>query len=195
LYDFGMLDRAADYLRRVMRALGPEIDKGRPIVVLEPSCASVFRDELRNLFPTEPRAIQLSSQTFLFGEFLTQHAPGYQPPRLSERVLLHSHCHERAVLKSGADATLFRQMGADVQTLDAGCCGMAGPFGFEADKFPISRAIGERALLPAVRQAEADTIVVSNGFSCREQIVHGTARRVMHTAEVLKDAMTTDRAQ
>jgi Fe-S oxidoreductase len=195
LYDFGMLDRAAHYLHRVMRALGPEIDQGWPIVVLEPSCASVFRDELRNLFPTEPRAIRLSNQTFLFGEFLAQHAREYEPPRLPQRVLLHSHCHEKAVLKSGADAALFRRMGADVQTLDSGCCGMAGPFGFEADKFLISRAIGERALLPAVRHAKADTIIVSNGFSCREQIVQGTARRVMHTAEVLSDAMKTRRAQ
>ena len=186
LYDFGMLDRAADYLRRVMQALGPEIDEGRPIVVLEPSCASVFRDELRNLFPSDARAIGLSKQTFLLGEFLAQHAADYAPPRLPRRVLLHHHCHQKAVMKTAPDAALLRRMGADVQTLDAGCCGMAGPFGFQADRFPVSQAIGERALLPAVRQAEADTVIVSDGFSCREQIVQSAGRRAIHLAEVLQ---------
>ena len=186
LYDFGMLDRAADYLRRIMQVLGPEIDEGRPIVVLEPSCASVFRDELKNLFPADARAIALSRQTFLLGEFLTEHAPGYAPPRWPQRILLHNHCHQKAVLRAGPDTTLLRRMGADVETLDAGCCGMAGPFGFQAEKFPVSQAIGERALLPAVRQADANTVIVSDGFSCREQMAQSAGRRAIHLAEVLQ---------
>ena len=126
-----------------------------PIVVLEPSCASVFRDELRNLFPDHPRAARLRSQTFLLSEFLERHAPGYEPPRLSRKVLLHGHCHQKALMKMTHEESLLRKMGADLQSLDSGCCGMAGPFGFEREKYAISQAVGERVLLPAVRQASA----------------------------------------
>lgn len=192
LYDFGMLDRAVHYLQRILQALGQEIDDGRPIVVLEPSCASVFRDELRNLLPSDPRAARLGRQTFLLGEFLEQHAPGFQPPPLQQKILLHSHCHHKAIMTPGAEAGLLRRIGADVQVLDAGCCGMAGPFGFDEDKFEVSRAIGERALLPTVRQADAASLIVSDGFSCREQIAQGTKRRAMHLAEILQLALARD---
>ena len=99
LYDFGMLDKAKQYLRRVLTVLGPRIDAGVPIVVLEPSCASVFRDELHNLFPADERATRLQSQTFLFSEFLQRYAPEYQPPQLARKVLLHGHCHHKALMK------------------------------------------------------------------------------------------------
>jgi Fe-S oxidoreductase len=190
LYDFGMLDRATAYLRRILGVLGPSIDAGLPLVVLEPSCASVFRDELRNLFPTESRASRLERQTFLLGELLEQRAPGYQPPKLDRRVLLHSHCHHKAIMKTGAEMAVLRRMGTDLQVLESGCCGMAGPFGFDADKFAVSQAIGERALLPAVRREPSDTLVVTDGFSCREQIAQGTGRRAMHFAELLQFALT-----
>ena len=173
-------------LEQTVKALQPYVEADIPIVGIEPSCVAVFRDELRNLFPSDARAIGLSKQTFLLGEFLAQHAADYAPPRLPRRVLLHHHCHQKAVMKTAPDAALLRRMGADVQTLDAGCCGMAGPFGFQADRFPVSQAIGERALLPAVRQAEADTVIVSDGFSCREQIVQSAGRRAIHLAEVLQ---------
>ena len=94
-----MIDRAKSYLRRIMQILGKEIDAGLPIVVLEPSCASVFRDELQNLFPAEERATRLRHQTFLLSEFLETHAPGYHPPELSGKVLLHGHCHHKALMK------------------------------------------------------------------------------------------------
>ena len=100
LYDFGMLDKAKEYLQRILSALRAQIDAGIPIVVLEPSCASVFRDELRNLFPADARAARLRSQTFLLSEFLEHHAPGYQPPRLARKVLLHGHCHHKALMKN-----------------------------------------------------------------------------------------------
>jgi len=192
LYDFGMLDRAKAYLQRVMDGLGPQIDAGVPIVVLEPSCASVFRDELRNLFPTDPRAEKLRKQTFLLSEFLERHAPGFQPPRLERSVLLHGHCHHKAVMKMTDEESLLRKMGAQVTSPDAGCCGMAGPFGFDAGKFDVSIAIGERVLLPSVRKAGAETIIVSDGFSCREQIHQGTGRRAMHLAEAIQMALSTD---
>jgi FAD/FMN-containing dehydrogenase/Fe-S oxidoreductase len=186
LYDFGMLDTAKEYLRRILEVLAAEIDAGLPVVVLEPSCASVFRDELHNLFPTDARAERLRKQTFLLSEFLEKHAPGYQPSRLPRRVLLHGHCHQKALMKMTAEESLLRKMGTDLQLLDSGCCGMAGPFGFEKDKFQVSQAVGERVLLPAVRNAAPDTLIVSDGFSCREQIAQGTGRRAIHLAEALK---------
>jgi FAD/FMN-containing dehydrogenase/Fe-S oxidoreductase len=189
LYDFGMLDKAKLYLQRIMHVLASEIDAGLPIVVLEPSCASVFRDELRNLFPDDARADRLRSQTFLLSEFLQKHAPGYQPPHLSQKLLLHGHCHQKAIMKMTDEEALLRRTGSEVKALDAGCCGMAGPFGFAREKYAVSQAIGERVLLPAVRQAEPNTLIVSDGFSCREQIFQATGREAVHLAEVLQSAI------
>jgi Fe-S oxidoreductase len=190
LYDFGMLDRARRYLQRVMDDLGPHIDAGTPVVVLEPSCASVFRDELRGLFPSHARAERLGKQTFLLSEFLEHHAPAFQPPRLERTILLHGHCHHKALMKMTDEESLLRRMGAAVTAPDAGCCGMAGPFGFDEDKFAVSMAIGERMLLPAVRKAPADTLIVADGFSCREQIRQGTGKQAMHLAEVMQLALS-----
>ena len=186
LYDFGMLDEAKKYLQRIMQELREEIDAGLPIVVLEPSCASVFRDELHNLFPTDVRAGRLRKQVFLLGEFLQKQAPGYEPPRLSRKVLLHGHCHQKAIMRMEEEEALLRKMGCDLQSLDSGCCGMAGPFGFEKDKYAISQLVGERDLLPAVRQASEETLIVSDGFSCREQIFQATGRRAIHLAEAIQ---------
>jgi FAD/FMN-containing dehydrogenase/Fe-S oxidoreductase len=193
LYDFGMLDRAKAYLQGILNALAAEIDAGMPIVVLEPSCASVFRDELQNLFPGEPRAQRLGRQTYLLGEFL-----GEKASHLSFRVhkqttaLLHRHCHEKALLKPltkpNATEALLRQAGFDVSAPDTGCCGMAGPFGFAKEKYEVSQAIGERVLLPAVRGAAPDTLIISDGFSCREQIRQATGKRAVHLAEALHGA-------
>jgi Fe-S oxidoreductase len=166
--------------------LSSQIDAGVPIVVLEPSCASVFRNELCNLFPTDARAARLRSQTFLLSEFLEHNAPGYSPPKLDRKVLLHGHCHHKALMKLDDEESLLRKMGADLQSIDSGCCGMAGPFGFAKDKFAVSQAVGERVLLPAVRNAPPDALIVSDGFSCREQIFHATGRRAIHLAEAIQ---------
>jgi Fe-S oxidoreductase len=190
LYDFGLLDRAKDYLRSILDALGDQIDAGVPLVVLEPSCASVFRDELRNLFPADARAIRLRSQTLLLAEFLESRPTAFQPPRLHRTVVLHGHCHQKAIMKMGDEESLLRKMGVELQSLDSGCCGMAGAFGFEADKFAVSQAIGERVLLPAVRAADAETLIVADGFSCREQIRQATGRRAIHVAEAIQLALT-----
>lgn len=186
LYDFGMIDRAKEYLRRILRALDKSITLGIPIVVLEPSCASVIRDELCNLFPSDHAAGQLRTQVFLLSEFLERHAPGYQFSRLSRKVLLHGHCHQKALMGMKDEESLLRRMGAELQSLDSGCCGMAGPFGFDKDKFAISQAIGERVLLPAVRAASPETLIVTDGFSCREQIFQSTGRRALHLAEAMQ---------
>jgi Fe-S oxidoreductase len=195
LYDFGMLDRARQYLLRVMNLLGNEIDAGIPIVILEPSCASVFRDELPNLFPNEPRAARLRKQTFLLSEFLEHHAPGFRPPQLSGKVLLHGHCHHKALMKFRDEEELVRKMGVDLQPLDSGCCGMAGSFGFEKNNYDVSLAIGERVLLPAVRETAVDTLIVSDGFSCREQIFQSTKRKAIHLAELLQLAAARSERQ
>jgi FAD/FMN-containing dehydrogenase/Fe-S oxidoreductase len=186
LYDFGMLDRAKQYLERIMSVLSAQIMAGIPIVVLEPSCASVFRDELRNLFPMDQRAIRLRSQTFLLSEFLERRAPGYEAPQLGQKVLLHGHCHHKSIMKMGDEESLLRKMGADLQSIDSGCCGMAGPFGFEKEKYAVSQAVGERVLLPAVRNTPEDALIVSDGFSCREQILQATGRKALHLAEVMQ---------
>jgi Fe-S oxidoreductase len=186
LYDFGFLDQARQYLKNILQRLGPQIDSGMPFVVLEPSCASVFRDELTNFFPSNERALRLAKQTFLLSEFLTRHVPAYQPPQLTGRqIVLHGHCHQKALMGMQDERSLLEATNAQVSTLDSGCCGMAGPFGFEKDKFEVSQALGERVLLPAVRSASPETILVTDGFSCREQIRQNTPRHAVHLAEVL----------
>jgi FAD/FMN-containing dehydrogenase/Fe-S oxidoreductase len=184
LYDFGMLGRARRYLRTVLDALASQLEAGTPIVVLEPSCASVFRDELLNFFPDDARAVRLAQQTYLLAEFLARHAPQYTPPSLAGRdVLLHGHCHQKSQMQ--AEQSLLERAGARVWMPDSGCCGMAGPFGFEKEKYAVSTALGERVLLPAVRAASPETLIVSDGFSCREQVGQLSSRRAMHLAEVL----------
>ena len=190
LYDFGMLDEAKKYLRRVLQSFSRQIDSNVAVVVLEPSCASVFRDELHNLFPADERADRLRRQTFLLSEFLEQHTAGYQPPRLLRKIMLHGHCHHKSLMKMSAEESLLRKMGADLRTIDSGCCGMAGPFGFEKGKFEVSQAIGERVLLPAVRQADPEVLIVTDGFSCREQILQATGRRAIHLAEAMQLALS-----
>ena len=184
LYDFGMLDTAKKYLLKVLDALTQQLQDGTPIVVLEPSCASVFRDELTNLLPNDPRAQKLRDQTFLLSEFLVKFAPDYQPPKIEEKIIVHGHCHHRSAMGMKDEMKLLQATGADVQLLDSGCCGMAGPFGFEEDKYEVSQTIGERVLLPAVRNNK-DAIIVSDGFSCCEQITQNTTARPKHLAEIL----------
>jgi FAD/FMN-containing dehydrogenase/Fe-S oxidoreductase len=191
LYDFGMLDTAKKYLLKTLNVLTPQLTAATPIVVLEPSCASVFRDELTNLLPNDPRALKLRDQTFLLSEFLIKHAPHYRPPQIDEKIIVHGHCHHRATMGMHDEVALLRLTGANVELLDSGCCGMAGPFGFEKDKFDLSQKLGERVLLPAVRD-NRKAITVSDGFSCCEQITQNTHARPMHLAEVLAQTPNPD---
>ena len=191
LYDFGMLDTAKQYLLKILDSLEAQLDTGTPIVVLEPSCASVFRDELTNLLPNDPRAAKLSKQTFLLSEFLIKFAPNYQPPQLTGKVIVHGHCHHRATMSMADEMTILRATGAEVELLDSGCCGMAGPFGFEKDKYEVSQKLGERVLLPAVR-ANTEATIIADGFSCCEQITQNTTTRPVHLAEVLAQTSHPD---
>jgi FAD/FMN-containing dehydrogenase/Fe-S oxidoreductase len=186
LYDYGMLDAAKAGLRHIMTALERDIEAGVPIVGLEPSCVAVFRDELRELFPGLENAKRLSTQTFLLSEFLQMH--GVRVPRLERRALVHGHCHHKAVMKMDAEEQVLGRVGLDCHLLDSGCCGMAGSFGFERDHYDVSMRAGERVLLPAVRSAPKDTLVIADGFSCRTQIAQATGRRALHLADVLEMA-------
>ncbi len=189
LYDHGMLDRAQALLLQILDELSPEIEAGIPIVGLEPSCVAVFRDELVNLFPHDERAQALSRQTFLLSEFLETFAKNVPLPRLGRKALLHGHCHHKSLMKMTAEEAVLRRLGVDFHSPAPGCCGMAGAFGFEQDKYDISIAIGELELLPAVRQAPADWLIIADGFSCREQIAQCSPRHALHLAEVLQMAL------
>ncbi len=185
LYDYGMLTTARRWLERILDSLRPEIRAGTPLVGLEPSCLAVFRDELCDLLPDDEDARRLRSQAFELGELLRERGADWPAPPLPYKALLQPHCHQRAVLAPEAEEELLRCVGLDLQTPDAGCCGMAGAFGFEKEHYSLSVRAGERVLLPAVRALPADALVVADGFSCREQIAQTTERRALHLAEVL----------
>jgi FAD/FMN-containing dehydrogenase/Fe-S oxidoreductase len=187
LYDHGLLRRAQALLLQILDELTPEIEAGIPIVGLEPSCVAVFRDELLNLFPHDKRAQALSRQTFLLSEFLE--ANKVPLPRIERKAILHGHCHQKSLMKMTAEESVLRRLGVDFQSPAPGCCGMAGSFGFEKDKYEVSMAIGELELLPAVRRAPADWLIIADGFSCREQISQATPRHALHLAEVLQMAV------
>jgi FAD/FMN-containing dehydrogenase/Fe-S oxidoreductase len=192
LYDFGLLGAARAYLARVLNRMAPAIEAGLPFIFLEPSCASVFKDELLELFPGDARARRLSENVWLLADFLTVHAPDFPAGNLAgSQILVHGHCHHKAVFGGPSnEIALLRKSGADVSLIEAGCCGMAGPFGFEADKIGVSKTIASQGLLPAVEACSPETIVVADGFSCREQINQLSGRTALHFAEVLAGAGT-----
>jgi FAD/FMN-containing dehydrogenase/Fe-S oxidoreductase len=186
LYDYGMLDTAKQWLGHTLRVLAPDIEAGVPVVGLEPSCVAVFRDEMRELLPDREDAKRLARQTLLLSEFLNQE--GFSYPKLHRRALVHGHCHHKAVMKMDADAAALHAMGVDATMLDSGCCGMAGSFGFERDHYDVSMQVGELVLLPQVRRARKDVLIVADGFSCRTQIAQATDRRALHLAELIEMA-------
>lgn len=189
LYDFGMLNLAKSLLVQIVDALGPEIEEGIPIVGLEPSCVAVFRDEAPNLFPFDEHIKRLAQNSFLFSEFLASRAKDYHPPKLHRKAMVHQHCHHKAVLGKEEESRLLADMEVDCEVLDSGCCGMAGSFGYEEGHYEVSMAVGERVLLPAVRQAPKDTLLIADGFSCRSQIAEATDRQALHPAQVLQMAV------
>jgi Fe-S oxidoreductase len=187
LYDYGFLRLAKRLLRRNVAALRATVRRGIPIVGLEPSCVATFRDELPALFPHDPDAQALAADVFTLAELLQERAPHWRPPALTARAIVHGHCHQKAVMGMRADRELLARVpGLDVTFLDSGCCGLAGSFGFEARHYDVSMACGELALLPAVREAGNETLVLADGFSCRNQIAHGTGRLALHLAQLLQ---------
>jgi FAD/FMN-containing dehydrogenase/Fe-S oxidoreductase len=188
LYDFGMLDHARKMLRDILISMQGEIRQDIPVVGMEPSCVSVFRDELKRLFPYDEDARRLSKNAMTLSEFFVEHT-SFQFPRLSRKAIVHGHCHDKAVMKMKCDPELFKRIGLEFQIMDTGCCGMAGSFGFESEHYDVSVKCGERMLLPKVRETPQEVLVIADGFSCREQIEELARRRPLHTAEVLLKAL------
>jgi Fe-S oxidoreductase len=183
LYDWGMLDRAKALVTELLDTLEPHLNRGLKVVGLEPACVSAFHDEVPALFPKDPRAAALKKQSMLFGEFIE--AQNLPLPQLAGRALVQIHCHHHAVLQPDTEKKALARMGLDPQILPSGCCGMAGSFGFEAAKYEISTTIAGRALLPALEKAEPGTMLLADGFSCREQIEQLSGRKTLHLAEAI----------
>nr|WKF60063.1 hypothetical protein HUO10_004575 [Paraburkholderia busanensis] len=194
LYDFGLLERARELLTHIVDDLADDIAAGVPVVGLEPGCLSVFKDELLKQLPGHALAKQLSAQTFLFSDFVARQP--FEWPTLAADVIVHGHCHQKALFGMQGDAALLNKLGVTWKLLDTGCCGMAGSFGFNAAHRDLSEKIGEDTLFPAVRDAcsaNAETIVLTNGFSCREQIEQGTGQHTLHIAQLAQRALAAAR--
>ena len=190
LYDYGFLNAAKQLWKTMLGGLREHYRAGTPVVGLEPSCVAAFRDELPNLFPHDADAERLAQNVFTLAEFLTDEADDYEPPRLEQEALVHGHCHHKSIMGADPEKQLLEEVGLDFDDyVPASCCGMAGAFGFEEEHYDVSIQAGEHALLPAVRNAAEDTLLVTDGFSCREQIEQTTGRHALHTAEVLRQAM------
>jgi FAD/FMN-containing dehydrogenase/Fe-S oxidoreductase len=182
----GQLGVARRVLSRTVDVLHDDIRAGVPVVGLEPSCTAVFRSDGPELLDGNEDMRRLSRQTRTLAELLAERAPHWQPPQLGVEAVIQTHCHQHAVLGSDADDALMRRAGIDADRLSSGCCGLAGNFGFEAGHYDVSRAAGERVLLPRVRDAKLSTVVLADGFSCRTQIEQGdTGRTAVHLAELL----------
>ncbi len=186
LYEWGMLDRAKQYLHKVMHVLRDEIAAGTPIIGLEPACVSVFTEELPNLFPGHKAATRLSRQLYLLSDFLLEQAPHYQPPSLRQHTaLVHAHCHHKSLYGVESLQQILDRAELDYRMPETGCCGMAGSFGMEKGNYEVSVACAERALLPAIRDAGAATLIMTDGFSCRQQIEDLAGTHALHLADVL----------
>jgi Fe-S oxidoreductase len=184
-----MLDRVERLLRDLLDSLREPIRAGIPLVGFEPSCVAVFRDELTDLFPNDEDARKLNAQSFMLGDFLKKYAGDFRIPRLQRKAVVHGHCHHRSVIGLGDEEAVLKDVGLDFEVLEDTCCGMAGSFGFEAEHYEVSQAVGEHGTLPKVRQAGAETLIITDGFSCRQQIEQGTDRKPLHLAEVLQMAL------
>jgi len=189
LYDWGYLDEAKALWEQTFETLVGAIDGGLPIIALEPACTSAFKDELVGLFPHREEAAKLSKQVAQFSDFVAANFERFAVKRQGGRALVQAHCHHHAVIGFEAELQILQELGVDAERPPQGCCGMAGAFGFAAETHDVAMAIGERVLLPAVRDASPDMLIISDGFSCREQIEQGTGRTTIHLAELLEQRM------
>jgi FAD/FMN-containing dehydrogenase/Fe-S oxidoreductase len=193
LYDWGWLDAAKALWRNTFEVLRPEMEAGTPIIGLEPACVSAFRDELPGLFPGEERADRLTGSTSFLTEFLDREGVDIGRLRTGISALVQFHCHHHAVLDTAAERRVLDRLGLNYEVMASGCCGMAGSFGFEAEKYPVSMAAAERVLLPKLRAAPSGSLILANGFSCREQIEQGSGRPTLHIAELVTRALAPSR--
>jgi Fe-S oxidoreductase len=181
----GLVEQARREAERTLAALLPFIERGVPVVGLEPSCILGFRDEIPALLKTE-EARWLAARAMLFEEFIIGDVAALPLKPIGRRALLHGHCHQKAFgAMSDVERALKLVPGLPVESIESSCCGMAGAFGYGADTIEVSRKMAELSLLPAVRKAPDDAIIVADGTSCRHQIVDGTGREALHVARVL----------
>lgn len=189
-FDYGMLDLARRLYRRTLDRLRPAIRAGIPVVVCEPSCAASFADELVAMYPHDTDALRLAELTTTVGQLVDSAADRWPFEQLDRDVYLWRHCHQHAVLDVESDVRVLERLGCDVRVGETSCCGLAGSWGFEADKYDLSMRCAELELFPTLRTVDRDTAVVADGFSCRTQIAHGdTGRRATHLGELLRDAL------
>jgi Fe-S oxidoreductase len=190
----GQLGVAKRALRRSLDVLRPHLRAGTLVLGLEPSCTAVFRGDAEELFPDDQDVQRLRRQTVTLAELLHDRSPGWHPPQVPRTAHVQTHCHQHAVLGFDADTALLADAGVRVDVLDAGCCGLAGDFGFTRGHYDVSIACAERALLPAVRAADPDDAILADGFSCRTQIEQGDSagRRAVHLAELLRAGLRGD---
>lgn len=186
LYDFGMLERAKSWLKIILSELKPYIESGVPMVVLEPSCMAVFKDELINLLPQDPDAQRLSKQTFLLSEFIAENKKRFDFPKLNSKALIQIHCHQKAVKGETPEEEVMKSLGIEFEIPEPGCCGMAGAFGFEREHAAVSEQIGNKNLVPAVSAAPKETLIVADGFSCKQQVFQSTDRQALHLSELIQ---------
>jgi len=183
----GQLATGKRVLARTVAALADHVRSGGLVVGLEPSCTAVFRADAAELFPDDQDVLRLRDHVVTLAELLTEHTPGWQPPVLRRQVLAQVHCHQHAVMGWDADASLLETAGAQAEHLESGCCGLAGNFGFQPGHAQVSEACAERVLLPRLREAPAEAVVLADGFSCRTQIheLDSGGREAMHLSELL----------
>ena len=191
----GLVEKARAAARDCVERLIPFAEQGIPIVGLEPSCLLTLRDEIIVLLPEDERTKTIAQHAYLFEEFIAklddEGALGLEFSEQVRQVLLHGHCHQKALVGTGPSKQMLALAGCEVEEVDSGCCGMAGAFGYESEHYDVSLAMGERRLLPAVREAAEETTIVAAGVSCRQQIKHATGRQALHPAEVLHAAQFT----
>ncbi|MEW2353315.1 FAD-linked oxidase C-terminal domain-containing protein [Spirillospora sp. NPDC029432] len=185
----GQLRVTQHVLRRTLDVLRPALEAGLPVVGLEPSCTVMLRDEAPELLPDDPRAKLLAAQTVTLAELVAAHEGDWPFRRLDAGAVAQVHCHQEAKGSYDPDRAVLERLGVTPDVIGAGCCGLAGNFGFEPGHWDVSQACAERELYPKVREAGADDLVLADGFSCRTQIAQGTGDRALHLAEVLRRAL------
>jgi Fe-S oxidoreductase len=188
LYDFGMISTAKKWLMQIIGEFREEIRQGTPLVGLEPSCVATFKEEIISLFPHDQDVMRLSRQTYMFSDFMLEKNPEYQLPEIIKKAVVHVHCHHKSVLGQNAEKELLSRLKIDYKVVDSGCCGMAGPFGFEKEKYDLSLKIAGRVLLPAIRESD-NQLIIADGFSCKEQIRQLTHKQALHIAEVIANSL------
>ena len=193
----GQLDTAKKVLRRSVEVLRPYLRDGLLVVGLEPSCTAVFRSDAADLFPDDEDVQRLKRQTRTLAELLHGDSPGWKPPQVRRTARIQTHCHQHAIMTTQADQALLHDAGLTADFLDSGCCGLAGNFGFETGHYEVSEACAERVMLPAVREADPQDVILADGFSCRTQIEQSASngRTAVHLAELLRAGLRGDNGE